>query len=228
MSHADRITASREEPPKAPTVYLAGDTVFRKDRNAIFAEMKAICSKHGIEGLAPADGQKHLEGIPDPELTDIVQADFDLIDRCDGAVFCMNPVRRGTEMDTGTSIELGYAKAKGKVLSGWTTDARDYPTKVRDFFHNLFSLSLVERLEKAINGADSNKGFEDPDGISIHSHGMVQNGMSQGAIELAGGKVFAENTPDWRRPFEQAIINLKEQFIAKGKMPQRGDFGPAG
>lgn len=51
---------------------------------------------------------------------------------------------------------------------------------------------------------------------------MVQNGMSKCAIELAGGKVFAVDSKNWREPFEQAIINLKEQFVAKGMIQQRG------
>jgi len=34
----------------APTVYLAGPTVFEPDPDTAFIEMKAICAIHGLQG----------------------------------------------------------------------------------------------------------------------------------------------------------------------------------
>ena len=37
-----------------------------------------------------------------------------------------------------------------------------------------------------VSGSD-----EDPDGMLVHSEGLVQNGMPEGFIRLSGGRVFA-------------------------------------
>ena len=53
--------------------------------------------------------------------------------------------------------------------------------------------------------------MRDADGILVHSQGMVQNGMTQGAIELSGGKVFADL--DWEKAFAAAACHLAQSFV---------------
>ena len=212
MSEAVReILANR----KKPQVYLAGPTVFEEDPTGIFEEMKKICLKHGIEGVSPLDNQIGLEGIaPGKDLIlKIVQADFDLMDKLDGGIFCLDPFRRSTEMDPGTAVEIGYMKAQKKPLAGWTKDGREYPEKVRDLFAKTGE-SLTETQANDQGGTSGST--RDPDGILVHSDGMVQNGMTQGGIELSGGRVGID--ADWKKAFEQAVISIKEQFIQQGRM----------
>jgi nucleoside 2-deoxyribosyltransferase len=117
-------------------VYLAGPMVFEPDPIAIFDRMKALCLAHGVVGVAPLDNQIGLEGIaPGKDLLErIVRADIALMDRLDAAVFCLDGFRRGPEMDAGTAFEVGYMKALGKPIAGWTRDIRLYPERVGDFF----------------------------------------------------------------------------------------------
>ncbi len=119
-----------------PTIYLAGPMVFDPDPLTIFDRMKAICESCGVAGIAPLDGQIGLEGIPPGRdlLERIVRADIGLMERADAGVFCLDAFRRGTEMDAGTAFEVGYMKALGKPLAGWTRDVRTYPDKVAALF----------------------------------------------------------------------------------------------
>lgn len=212
MSEAVRnILANRNR----PKVYLAGPTVFEEDPAGIFEEMKKICLRHGLEGVSPLDNQIGLEGIPPGKALNlrIVQADLDLMDKLDGGIFCLDPFRRSTEMDPGTAVEIGYMKAQKKPMAGWTTDGREYPEKVRAFFAKTGE-SLTETKGNDQGGTSGLT--RDPDGILVHSDGLVQNGMTHGSIELSGGKVGIDS--DWKKAFEQAVISIKEQFVKQERI----------
>lgn len=182
-----------------PTVYLAGPMVFDPDPATIFDRMKAICQACGVVGVAPLDGQIGLEGIaPGRDLLErIVRADIGLMQRADAGVFCLDAFRRGTEMDAGTAFEVGYMKALGKPLAGWTRDARTYPEKVAA----LFGGGLTSTQAGATGGTSGIS--RDPDGVLVHSEGCVQNAMVHVGIELSGGTVTAD--AEWEVAFAGAV-----------------------
>ncbi len=187
-------------------VYLAGDLVFRPDAVAIFARLRAICAELGLNGLAPLDGQLDLTGLPPGEETimAIVRADRALMDRCDAGLFCLDPFRRAPDMDPGTAVEIGYMFAQNKPLAGYTTDGRDYPAKVEAYFRTAWNAPLRPRAPLESGGTSGS--LEDPDGIMVHSEGMVQNAMTEGFIRLSGGRVFAD--PDFDTAFRRAASHL--------------------
>ncbi|MGF1619487.1 MAG: nucleoside 2-deoxyribosyltransferase [Rhodomicrobiaceae bacterium] len=189
-----------------PRVYIAGPMVFYPNAAEHFHEMKQILQDTGLEGCAPLDNQLGLEGAtPGRELARaIYEADEALMRDVDAAIFNLDPFRRGTEMDAGTAFEVGYCRALGLPLAGWTTDARPYPEKVRDFMKEAYRLDLHEGAPSA-SGATSGA-LRDADGILVHSEGLYQNLMIQMAIEAAGGAVFA--APDWRTAFGEAARHL--------------------
>ncbi len=160
-------------------VYLAGDIVFRPDAAKIYAGLRDICREVGLQGVAPIDGQMTLAGLPPGEamIMAIVAADRDLMDGCDCGLFCLDGFRRAADMDPGTAVELGY-----------TADPRFYPEKVKTYFATAWQADLRPRppSRSAASGT-----LEDPDGILVHSAGMLQNGMAEGFIRLSGGRVFA-------------------------------------
>lgn len=184
-------------------IYLAGPTVFLPDPVAVFDRMKVLCLAAGAVGVAPLDNQIGLEGIPPGKLLleRIVLADIALMEELDGAVFCLDGFRRGTEMDAGTAFEVGYMKALGKPMAGWTSDTRAYPRRVADFFSGGFGLGLVETGAGTVGGTSGL--LRDPDGVLVHSEGCVQNAMVHVGIELAGGAVFAD--ADWEAAFSAAV-----------------------
>lgn len=193
-----------------PRVYLAGPMVFLPDPVAIFMRMKAICEAHGLTGVAPLDNQTGLAGLPPgPDLIErIVRADIALMRSVDAGVFCLDGFRRGPEMDAGTAFEVGYMRALGKPLAGWTADPRPYPRKVRDYFADTFGLTLTETVPGAIGGTSGLT--RDPDGVLVHSEGYVQNAMVHVGIELSGGIVAADT--DWERAFTRAAVRLAEML----------------
>ena len=186
--------------------YLAGPTVFLQDPLPIFARMKQICREHGITGVAPLDNQNGLESEPLSEnlIERIVTADIELMDRADAGIFCLDGFRRSTEMDSGTAFELGYMRACKKPIVGWTTDRRDYPTKVADFFDSVFHLNLNHTSAHTSGGTSGT--MRDPDGVLVHSKGCYQNAMIDFGIRSMGGKVAAN--PDWELAFSGAVAHL--------------------
>jgi nucleoside 2-deoxyribosyltransferase len=194
-------------------IYLAGPMVFDPDPSVIFDRMKALCFTHGVVGVAPLDNQVGLEGItPGKDLLErIVQADIALMDRLDGAVFCLDGFRRGPEMDAGTAFEVGYMKALGKPIAGWTRDARPYPQRVADFFLATFGAELTQTAVGPVGGTSGL--LRDPDGVLVHSEGCVQNAMVHVGIELAGGIVAADS--NWEAAFSRAVGSVAGQIRAK-------------
>lgn len=196
-----------------PQVYLAGPMVFDPDPGVVFDRMKAICLAHGVIGVTPLDNQIGLEGIPPGKdlLERIVRADIALMDTLEAAVFCLDGFRRGTEMDAGTAFEVGYMKALGKPIAGWTRDTRLYPQRVADFFLTTFGVGLTQTVGGPVGGTSGS--LRDPDSILVHSEGCLQNAMVQIGIEMAGGLVAADT--DWESAFSRAVVSVADQLRVK-------------
>jgi nucleoside 2-deoxyribosyltransferase len=194
----------------SPRVYLAGPMVFDLDPSAIFERMKTLCREQALVGVAPLDNQIGLERLPPgkPLLQQIVRADIELMERLEAAVFCLDGFRRGPEMDAGTAFEIGYMKALGKPIAGWTRDPRTYPVKVADFLRTAFGEKLVTTTAGLVGGTSGL--LRDPDGVLVHSEGCVQNAMVHVGIELAGGVIVAD--PDWETAFRGAVASVARQL----------------
>ena len=193
-----------------PTVYLAGPMVFYPNPERTFRAMKKICRMHGLDGVAPTDNQVRLQGRKPGKalIQDIVEADIALMNQLDGGLFCLDGFHRAPDMDPGTAFEIGYMNARGKPMCGWTEDGRSYPTKVQNYFKQIFGAQLY--LAAANPNGGTSGAWRDPDDILVHSRGCVQNGMVQIGIERGGGKVFAH--PDWRVAFDRAAAHLAKMF----------------
>ncbi len=191
--------------------------VFALDPIVIFDRMKALCLARGVVGVAPLDNQIGLEGIaPGRHLLErIVRADIALMEQLDAAVFCLDGFRRGPEMDTGTAFEVGFMKATGKPIAGWTRDTRPYPARVADFFQYAFGQDLVPAPAGSTGGTSGS--LRDPDGILVHSEGCVQNAMVHIGIELAGG-IIASDT-DWEQAFSRAVGSVATQLLGSWTGP---------
>lgn len=200
-----------------PTVYLAGDLVFRPDPLPLFARLKALCADLGLDGLAPFDGQSAAIGLPPGRETilKIVAADRQLMDQSDAGIFCIDPFRRSPEMDPGTAVEIGYMLALGKPLEAYTVDSRPYGAKVEDYWRHAWNQALAPR-DPADTPASG--GFEDPDGMLVHSDGMLQNGMVDGFITFGGGQISTDD--DFETAFRLAAERLAKRL---GTHPNRTD-----
>ena len=205
---------SAKSPSRRALVYLAGPMVFLANPAPVFAEMKAICRRHGLDGVSPLDNQIGLEGrAPGRVLLEaIVTADIALMDSVDAGLFCLDGFRRSPEMDPGTAFEVGYMRALRKPIAGWSRDPSDYPAKVRSYFQQVFGLPLVDTAPGATGGTSGT--MRDPDGILVHSQGCLQNAMIDLGIGTAGGAVFGH--ADWQTAFNQAAAQLSRQLGHRG------------
>ena len=194
--------------------------VFHQDPAAIFARMKALCQAVGVVGIAPLDNQIGLEGLPPGKdlLERIVRADIALMDTLEAAVFCLDGFRRAPEMDAGTAFEIGYMKALGKPIAGWTSDTRPYPKRVTDFFRATFNAGVEQTVAGSAGGMSGS--LRDTDGILVHSEGCVQNAMVHIGIELAGGLVAVHS--DWERAFSLAVGSVVEQLRKRAAIEPDG------
>ncbi len=98
-----------------PLVYLAGFDVFRADAIEHGRYLKALCDRHGLEGLYPFDNEVPQGMTPAEAAAVICNANIAMIKRCDAVLANLNPFR-GAEPDSGTAFEVGMAVALGKPV----------------------------------------------------------------------------------------------------------------
>jgi len=168
-------------------IYLAGPDVFEPDAIAIGQAKKALCEKYGHEGVFPLDNV-----IEDFLLTRetglrIGDANEALMDSCDAVIANMSPWH-GPGMDTGTAYEMGYMRAQGKFVLGYTEDLRSFSQRVIESFGDE-------------NVSWTDEGPKDPHGKSIESFGdLTDNLMMVNAVEKSGYKVYGS--------FEEVLAQL--------------------
>jgi nucleoside 2-deoxyribosyltransferase len=122
LDHA--LTQSAAMSP--PRIYLAGPEVFLSDALAMGARKAALCAAHGLEGVFPLDAQLDLAGLAKPEQARrISEANEGLMRSCAGLIANLTPFR-GVSMDSGTAFEVGFMRALGRPVLGYTNVVADY------------------------------------------------------------------------------------------------------
>lgn len=186
-----------------PRIYLAGPDVFLPDAPAAAARKKELCRRHGFEGAFPFDAVLDFTNLsPRQKAMRIYHADVALMDSCDICVAQMTPYR-GPSMDVGTAYEMGYMRAQGKPVLGYTNVAGDI------FARTAQAVGGVARLRLRDSGV-----HEDPDGMMIEGMGMADNLMLDGGVISSGFEVEASDVPGERRytdlaGFERCLLQLK-------------------
>ncbi len=105
------------------SAYLAGPDVFRADADAHGAALKALCARHGLEGLWPLDS-----GADPGDAKAIFAANAAMIRRADLVLANISPFR-GPGLDGGTAWEIGFAAALGKPIYAYTDEPRPYAAR---------------------------------------------------------------------------------------------------
>ena len=124
-------------PAHVPLVYLAGPDVFYPDPLAAAARKKKILRELGMEGLFPLDNElAPMDEPPECTALRIAQANEALIRQCDIVLANMKPWH-GPSMDVGTAYEMGFARALGKIVMGYTPERRPFAQRVRAFLETL-------------------------------------------------------------------------------------------
>ena len=171
MWHSKRSSALargyKASPPEM-RLYLAGPDVFLPDPLARAAALKAICAHYGFIGVSPLDP---LAGEPEdwtmmPEALRIARRNEAHIASCDALVANLTPFR-GPSADDGTVFELGFMRALGRPVYGWSNDPTPFAHRTRTF--------------AGVTGG------HDADGMQIEDFGLADNLMIEGAIHASGG-----------------------------------------
>lgn len=110
-------------------VYLAGPAVFLPDAAAHGAAKKALCAQHGFRGWFPLDSTPDLAGCgPFEQGMRIAAANEAAMRECDFAIADMTPFR-GASMDVGTAYEMGFVRALGKPVLGYSNVAAGFRSR---------------------------------------------------------------------------------------------------
>jgi len=184
-------------------IYLAGPDVFLPDPMAMAEAKKRICAAHGLAGVFPLDKELDLSGLEPLQAGQrIYRANEELMRGCDLIIANMTPFR-GPGMDAGTAFEMGFMRALGKPVLGYTNDGRLFAERTRAF------------LGIARGAGGHPHGDADPDGMLIEDFAMVDNLMMHGAVVASGGEIAVEDVAGSARftalaAFERAVLCARE------------------
>lgn len=136
-----------------PRVYLAGPDVFYPDVAERAAKLKDTCLHYGFEGVFPLDSGLQLTTPLAREENGylIYEANCKLIRSCHAILANVSPFR-GPSLDARTAFEIGYGRALGLDVVGYTSNRTLYKERVT------------------------------PDGLMIEDFGVIDNSMIHGAL----------------------------------------------
>jgi len=145
-------------------VYFAGPLFTLAERRfneELCAEMQRL--RPSLDFFFPQACDKEFQGLPDFAQR-VYRTLMEALDRCDAVVAILD----GPDADSGTCIEMAYARAKGKPVIGVRTDFRDGEVHGLNIMAAGICTSLIrlpstcssigeiaERMVKALQGADS-------------------------------------------------------------------------
>jgi nucleoside 2-deoxyribosyltransferase len=163
-------------------VYLAGPEVFLPDAREIGARKRAICERHGLVGVFPGDEEDGLDAaltLGERALA-ISRANERAMQGCDAMIVNLTPFR-GPSADVGAAYEMGFMRALGRPIFGYSNDERLFVERVTAFCGGAVQLRPTGE-------------HEDADSMAIEPFELHDNLMLAGGIVASGGIIIAETT----------------------------------
>jgi nucleoside 2-deoxyribosyltransferase len=160
-------------PPRRPRIYLAGPEVFLPDAVEAGMRKQRLCEAFGFEGSFPLDAALDLEGLPKHDQARLISESNDALMRsCDLLIANLTPFR-GVSADAGTAFEVGFMRALGRPVLGYSNTTRGYHTRAG-----------LYRAGKPLPF--------DSDGptIAVEDFDLAENLMIEIAIEGSGGRLI--------------------------------------
>jgi nucleoside 2-deoxyribosyltransferase len=157
---------------RCPRIYLAGPEVFLPDANEAGRIKCAVAAEHGFEGVYPLDASLDLAGQEKrAQATFISRSNEDLMRSCDGLIANLTPFR-GASADVGTAFEVGFLRALGRPVLGYTNSALDYVARAH----------AVRAQPRLAFDADAPT-------VAIEDFDLSENLMIEIAIEASGSRL---------------------------------------
>ena len=178
-------------------LYLAGPEVFLPDALAMARAKQDLCARHGFEGVFPLDASLDLAGLSKREQARrIFMANEAAMRSCKGLIANLTPFR-GVSMDAGTALEVGFMRALGRPVLGYTNVVADYRRRAEAY----------RRAAVPVADADA------PD-VATEDYDLAENLMIEVAILASGGEVIRRGVPQGREMrdlagFEACLIQAQ-------------------
>lgn len=161
-----------------PRVYLAGPEVFLPNALEVGAEKCRIAAEVGFQGVFPLDNALDLSGLGKAEQARRISlANEGLMRSCDTLIANLTPFR-GASMDAGTAFEVGFMRALGRPVAGYTNAPDDYLARAK----------LVRTGPALPFDADHPH-------VEIEDFGLAENLMIEIAIAESGCAVVRNSVP---------------------------------
>src|SRR5580704_5443309 len=182
-------------------VYLAGPEEFLSNAREIGALKRAICDRHGLVGVFPADEEDDFD--PASPLGQRALAISHAMERvmqgCDAMIVNITPFR-GPSADVGSAYEMGFMRALGRPIFAYSNDDRPFLDRVAAF--------CGDTLRVRPTGE-----HEDPDGMAIEAFALHDNLMLAGGVIGSGGCLFTAAAAHADRytslvAFEHCVVRL--------------------
>ena len=167
-------------------IYLAGPEVFLPNAAAVLKAKQELSAAYGFVGVSPLDNEIGASMLPKQEIAHrISAANEDAMRSCQLLIANLTPFR-GPSADVGTAYELGFGRALGLPVFGYTNVAG----------------TLLERTRQELGNQVKPRGggeFEDSFGLAIEDFDVADNLMLVGAILSCGTELVVSPTPPERR-----------------------------
>jgi nucleoside 2-deoxyribosyltransferase len=163
-------------------VYLAGPDVFLPDPHAMARRKRAICAAHGLIGLFPVDA--HPQHPDEPGLARwlwIYRRNEAHMRDADAVIANLTPFR-GPSADAGTVYELGFMRALGKRVCGYSNVAAGFTPRTLAF--------LGPAAQR-----DAEARWRDAEAMAVEDFGLGDNLMLDGGIQESGGIFVRREVP---------------------------------
>ena len=165
-------------PTNPQRIYLAGPEVFLPDPMAAGRQKQALCDAHGFAGVFPLDADLDLSGLDKTEAARRISlANEGLMRSCDLLIANLTPFR-SVSADAGTAFEVGFMRALGRPVLGYTNTPLD----------------LRRRSEMARAGQHLPFDSDSP-AIAIEDFDLAENLMIEIAVMESGGMVVRSTVP---------------------------------
>jgi nucleoside 2-deoxyribosyltransferase len=188
-------------------IYLAGPEVFLPNAREVGEEKRRIAAEAGFEGVFPLDNALDLAGLAKAEQARRISlANEGLMRSCDALIANLTPFR-GVSMDAGSAFEVGFMRALGRPVAGYT---------------NAVDLHL-ERARAFRAGAPLHFDADRPD-VEIEDFDLAENLMIEIAIRESGCSVVRNpvargHTMTDLAGFRQCLAELQRLFAQPGRTP---------
>ena len=168
---------------RRPRIYLAGPEVFFPNAREQGEIKKRLCAEHGFEGVYPLDNEIANGAELSPEaLARAISLGNEALMRSSDLIVANDTPFRGVGMDAGTAFEIGFMRALGRPVVGYSNVTADYANRVRSTPDAAQAAWCLESL-----GAD------------IEDFGLPENLMIAIAVlETAGRFITREVAPEKR------------------------------